>query len=177
MKYLVLLTAVLSASLLTSVAYYQPPNQDEQTILSYMQQIPEHAGKADAASLAFWKKITADHTTNVEPNGQLEDYGAQESATMMEKMIKDNPELKSSVTFRDIKVRVYGDTAIVTYLQDLTVSGMKDVRLNWKVKSQCLDTWQKQSGEWKTVATTNTPMEPLSPDKYKTASHGVGGPN
>jgi ketosteroid isomerase-like protein len=107
----------------------------------------------------------------------LGDYRDQEGLTMMEKMLKDNPEMKSSVSFKDTKVRVHGDTAIVTYLQDLTVSGMKDGRLNASVKSQCLDTWQKQSGQWKIIATTNTPVEPLPADSYKTASPGLGGPH
>jgi Domain of unknown function (DUF4440) len=177
MKISALLIAVLATSSLTSVAYCQSSNKDEQTILSYMQQIPEHAGKADAASKAFWEKLNGAHSTNIEPNGQLEDYTATDTGSMLDQLAKESPEMKVSASFKDTKVRVYGDTAIVTYLQDLTVSGMKDDRLNGTTKSRCLDTWQRQSGQWKVIATTNTPVEPLGSDKYKMTPSGMGGPH
>ena len=67
MKISALLIAVLATSLLTSAAYCQSSNEDEQTILSYMQQIPAHAGKTDAASKEFWQRIAGAHSTNIEP--------------------------------------------------------------------------------------------------------------
>jgi hypothetical protein len=59
-----------------------------------------------------------------------------------------DPDVKSSGSASDIRVELYGDTALVSYKYDNTDTGHKDAALNTTAHYGCLDTFVKQKGQW-----------------------------
>jgi hypothetical protein len=62
-----------------------------------------------------------------------------------------DPNVKSSVKLSDLKVDIYGTTALVSYKQTSTDTGHKDPALNVTVHLGCLDTFVKTNGSWYVV--------------------------
>jgi hypothetical protein len=59
-----------------------------------------------------------------------------------------DPDVKSSSNVSDIRVELYGDTALVTYKWTNTDTGHKDPALNTTDHYGCLDTFVKRNGQW-----------------------------
>jgi ketosteroid isomerase-like protein len=79
-----------------------------------------------------------------------------------------------SAEISDIKVRISGDTAIVTYSGTYTATGYKDSRYNVPAaKFVAVDTWQKQSGKWKLLAGTAVSTEAIPGDVYTLPPPGM----
>jgi hypothetical protein len=59
-----------------------------------------------------------------------------------------DPDVKTSGSISDIRVELYGDTALVSYKYANTDTGHKDPALNATDHYGCLDTFVKQKGQW-----------------------------
>jgi ketosteroid isomerase-like protein len=96
--------------------------------------------KKDAA---VYDRLLADDFTLTGPNGHLVTK-AQFTAEL-----KSGEDTVSSSALSDMKVRVYGDTAVVTYVEKAkeTFKG-QDV----SGTSRWTDTWVKRGGSWQCVA-------------------------
>jgi ketosteroid isomerase-like protein len=96
--------------------------------------------KKDVATLG---RILADDFTNTDPDGGISTKSQFISSTTSGEDVVD------SFALSDMKIRVYGDTAVVTYLAKLkeTLKG-KDV----SGMSRWTDTWVKRGGSWQCVA-------------------------
>ncbi len=83
-------------------------------------------------------------------------------------MRKADPDVKSSVEIQDIKVRISGNTAIVTYSGIYNTTGHKDARYDVpNAKFVAVDTWQKQSGQWKILAQAFVATDQIPSEAYK----------
>ena len=84
-----------------------------------------------------------------------------------------NPDATVKIEIKDIKVRISGDTATVTYGGTFTATGFKDPNANVPgAHFVAVDTWQKQSGKWKFLAGAAVSTEPIPADAYKTPAPG-----
>jgi hypothetical protein len=59
-----------------------------------------------------------------------------------------DPDVKTSGSVSDIRVELYGDTALVSYKYANSDTGHKDPALNTTSHYGCLDTFVKQKGQW-----------------------------
>ncbi len=88
-------------------------------------------------------RLLADDLTLTDPEGEV--------VTKAQAVgdLKSGEDVVSSYAYNDIKVRVYGDAAVVTYLskQKETYKG-RDV----SGTSRWTDTWVKRGGSWQCVA-------------------------
>ena len=85
-----------------------------------------------------------------------------------------NPDAKASTEIRDIKARISGDTATVTYGGTYTSSGFKDPNANVPgARFVVVDTWQKQSGKWKLISSAAVSTEPIPAEAYKMPAPGA----
>ena len=71
--------------------------------------------------------------------------------------VKANTARLNTLDFRDLKVRVYGDTAVVT--GHATTQGEGDAKVN----SRMIQVWVKQGGTWRLVAGQTTAIAPAQP--------------
>lgn len=112
----------------------------EQELKKLENQWSDATVKKDFAAL---DRIMADDFTNTSPEGGLSTK-AQFIAS-----VKSGEDVLSSFALSDIKVRVYGDTAVVTYVIKAkeTFKG-RDV----SGTSRDTDTWVKRGGSWQCVA-------------------------
>jgi ketosteroid isomerase-like protein len=140
---------------------------DEETLKKLELEGAKHAGTSDA-DIAFGKSITAEHVATVDPLGHVSDQTPGDAEKMSLGMRKADPDVKASVEIQDIKVRISGDTAIVTYSGTYNATGHKDARYDVpNAKFVAVDTWQKQSGKWKVLAQAFVATEPIPSDVYK----------
>jgi len=97
--------------------------------------------------VAAIERLLADDFSETAPDG-LVYTKAQEIA-----YLKSGEDVVSSYTYSDMKVRVYGDTAVVTYVgkQKETFKG-RDI----SGTSRWTDTWVKRGGAWQIVACHGT---------------------
>ena len=140
---------------------------DEETLKKLELEGAKHAGMSDA-DIAFGKSTSAAHTVTVDPLGHLSDQTPAEVEKMTVGMRKADPDVKASIEIQDIKIRISGDTAIVTYSGTYNATGHKDARYDVpNAKFVAVDTWQKQSGQWKILAQAFVSTEPSPSDAYK----------
>lgn len=104
--------------------------------------------KSDAAAL---ERITADDYNMTAPTGQVMTK-AQEIA-----MLKSVPAGALKLSTEDTKVRIYGDTAVLTGI--LNQNGM-DAGKPRTLRLRYTDVWVKRGGRWQVVAAqlTNMPL-------------------
>lgn len=112
----------------------------EQQLKKLEMQWDEAGVKKDAG---VYDRVLADDFTLTGPNGHLVTK-AQFTAEL-----KSGEDTVSSSVLSDMKVRIYGDTAIVTYVENAkeTFKG-QDV----SGTSRWTDTWVKREGSWQCVA-------------------------
>jgi ketosteroid isomerase-like protein len=140
---------------------------DEEALKKMELEGAKHAGMSDA-DIAFGKNVNAAHVVTVDPLGHVSDQTPGDVEKMSLGMRKADPGVKASVEIQDIKVRISGDTAIVTYSGTYNATGHKDARYDVpNAKFVAVDTWQKQSGKWKVLAQTFVATEPIPSDVYK----------
>ena len=85
-----------------------------------------------------------------------------------------NPDAKATQDIHDIKVRISGDTATVTYAGTYTSTGFKDPNANVPgAHFMTIDTWQKQSGKWKVLGGAAVSTEPIPAEAYKMPAPGA----
>jgi ketosteroid isomerase-like protein len=140
---------------------------DEDTLKKLEVDGAKHGGTSDA-DIAFEKSISADHLVSVDPLGHVADQTPVDFEKMEQGMRKTDPDVKVTLEIHDIKVRISGDTAIVTYSGTYNATGHKDARYDVpNAKFVAADTWQKQSGHWKMLAGVAVSTEPIPSDAYK----------
>jgi ketosteroid isomerase-like protein len=140
---------------------------DEETLKKLEIEGAKHAGTSDA-DIAFGKKVNSEHVVTVDPLGHVSDQTPADVEKMTLGIRKADPDIKASIAIQDIKVRISGDTAIVTYSGTYNATGHKDARYDVpNAKFVAADTWQKQSGKWKILAQTFVATEPIPSEVYK----------
>jgi ketosteroid isomerase-like protein len=165
------LLSLLLLSLLTLVIYTtrtsSQSTSDEETLKKLEIEGAKHAGMSDA-DIAFGKSIDAEHVVSVDPLGHVSDQTPGDLEKMSLGIRKADPDIKASIEIQDIKVRISGDTAIVTYSGTYNATGHKDARYDVpSAKFVAVDTWQKRSGQWKILAQAIVATEPIPSEAYK----------
>ncbi len=161
-----LLLSTLTMMICTTRTWSQQTS-DEETLKKLELEGATHAGTSDA-DIAFGKKVSSEHVVSVDPLGHVTDQTPADVEKMSVGMRKADPDVKASVEIQDIKVRISGDTAIVTYSGTYHATGHKDARYDVpNAKFVAVDTWQKQSGKWKILAQTFVATEPIPSEMYK----------
>jgi uncharacterized protein (TIGR02246 family) len=144
--YKLVLSILVFALAFTAVkATAAPKMQSDADVAAAITQLEQDNVKADlSGDSSFIEKNYADDFTMGFSGGRWE------TKQEMLNDAKDSANNKmNSEQLSDIKVRVYGDTAIATYKD--TYDGM--VRGEHRVKTVLsTDTWVKQHGQWKIVA-------------------------
>ncbi len=82
----------------------------------------------------------------ISPNGVLIEFTKNNIDAIYSKALAENPNAKDVFEYSDIKVSVFGDTAIVTYSQKTTLVGYSNPKFNGTLEMSVVDTWQKESG-------------------------------
>jgi ketosteroid isomerase-like protein len=140
---------------------------DEETLKKLEIEGAKHAGTSDA-DIAFGKSINAEHVVTVDPLGHVSDQTPGDIEKMSLGIRKADPGVKASVEIQDIKVRISGDTAIVTYSGTYNATGHKDARYDVpNAKFVAVDTWQKRSGQWKVLAQAFVATDQIPSEVYK----------
>jgi hypothetical protein len=156
---------------LTVFAFYvtrtlSKPSSDEETLKNLEMEWAKHSNGSDA-DIAFLNRVVAPISTSLDIFGNIHDQTLADLEKVARDAKKANPEAKNSLEIKDIKVRLYGDTAIVTYFANFTSSGMKDEKLNVTgAIAAIVDTWQKRSGQWKYIAGATVSTQPIPPEVY-----------
>lgn len=122
--------SLMSLSMLTVVCATRTWSQqrsDEETLKKLELEGAKHAGTSDA-DIAYKKSNSAAHVIELDPLGHVMDQTPADVEKMGVRMREDDPDAKASVEISDIKVRISGDTAIVTYSGILNETGHKDAR-------------------------------------------------
>jgi Domain of unknown function (DUF4440) len=149
------------------------PTSDEETLKNLELEAATHVGFSDA-DIAFQKSIFGGRVVSIDPLGHVYDQSPADFEKMIVGMRTANPDAKATMDIRDIKVRLFGDTATVTYAGTYTSSGFKDPNANVPgAHFVSVDTWQKQAGKWKLIAGAAVSTEPIPPEAYKTPAPGA----
>lgn len=140
---------------------------DEETLKKLELEGATHAGTSDA-DIAFGKKVNSERVMTVDPLGHVSDLTPGDVEKMSVGMRKADPDVKTSIEIHDIKIRISGDTAIVTYAGTYNATRHKDARYDVpNAKFVAVDTWQKQLGKWKILAQAFVSTDPIPGDVYK----------
>jgi ketosteroid isomerase-like protein len=146
------------------------PSSDEETLKNLEIEWAKHSNGTDA-DMAFQNGVVAPMSTSVDVFGIIRDQSPADLQKLTTDAKAANPNATTSFEIKDIKVRVYGDTAVVTYDSTFTSSGMKDKNLNVTgAQSVSVDTWQKRTGKWKYIAGANVSKQPIPPEVYKSVA-------
>jgi Tfp pilus assembly protein PilE len=138
----VVLTVVGS---LSALAVGQSPTPSNSDAVAAITQMENDAVKADLAQDAsFYERYLADSWTGGTSRGT---WDTKESLLAAMKDTKNNK--TNSESIRDVRVHVYGDTAIASYTStyDSMIKGQHYARTIITT-----DTFMRQNGEWKQVA-------------------------
>ncbi len=152
----VLLTLVIAAG---SVGYAQTPAKPpaassnaavEKAVMKIENDMLAALLKRDGATFG---KYFADDAVLTTPDG-----GVQTKVQLLADVKSGDLVLESS-TISDMKVRVYGDTAVATYT---TTDKGKYKKTDISGRFRWTDTFVRAGGEWKLVAGQGTPIAPPS---------------
>jgi ketosteroid isomerase-like protein len=142
-------------------------SSDEETLKKLEMEGAKHAGTSDA-DIAFAKSVSAEHVVSADPLGHVTDMTPADAEKMTVGMRKADPDVKATVEIQDIKIRISGDTAIVSYSGTYNATGHKDARYDVpNAKFVAIDTWQKQGGKWKILAQAFVSTDPIPGEVYK----------
>ena len=145
------------------------PASDEEMLRTLETEWTKHINNTEA-DVAFQRSILASHFTGIDVFGNIHDQTPADMEKMGAASKAANPDAKASVEIKDLKVRIYGDTATVTYAGTYTASGMKDSNMNVTAAPfSSIDVWQKQSGKWRVIAAANVSTQPIPAEAYKAA--------
>jgi Domain of unknown function (DUF4440) len=159
--FLSLLTLVIFATRLSSKSA-----SDEDTLKQLELDSAKHVGMTDA-DIAFGKTVAADHLVFIDPLGHVYDITPADTEKMALGTRKSDPDVKTTDEIQDIKVRISGDTAIVSFSGTYASVGHKDSRYDVpSTKFSAVDTWQKQNGHWKELAAASVSTEAIPASVY-----------
>ena len=149
------------------------PTSDEETLKNLEMEAAKHSGFSDA-DVAFQKSILGPRVVSIDPLGHIYDQSPADYEKMIVGIRTANPDAKASTDIHDVKVRISGDTATVTYGGTYTASGFKDPNANVPgAHFVVVDTWQKQSGKWKLISGAAVSTEPIPAEAYKMPAPGA----
>lgn len=146
MKLRISITLLALAGLLLSInAMARMPKGDDAKAIAEITKLENDSVKADlAGDTSFYEKNVADDYTGGHS------YGTTETKQSMLAAMKDTANNKTkSRSISNLKVRVWGDTAVATY------DDTYDSIINGKPLARTVistDTFHRQNGEWKLVA-------------------------
>lgn len=95
--------------------------------------------------------------------------GALPKASVVELLSKpdpSDPDVKTTATISNVRVDLYGDTAVVTYKAVNTDTGHKDAALNGTEHYGCMDTFVKRNGNWVNVSNACAHEGPISAARW-----------
>ena len=141
-----LYVAIALMMLFTSLGYGQKKMNDEQTLMKMEQEMTDAIVKNDTS---VFEKYAADNATFTDPGGMLATK-AQAVA-----MFKAGDLKIESSKIDDMKVQMFGKTAIVTYRT--TDKGMYKGR-DISGQYRWTDVFVKTGGKWQMVASQGTPI-------------------
>jgi hypothetical protein len=143
------------------------PTSDEETLKNLEMEAAKHPGYGES-DVAFQKTIMGAHFIFIDPLGHTYDQTPADYEKMAVGIRTTNPDATVKIEIKDIKVRISGDTATVTYGGIYTATGFKDPNANVPgAHFVAVDTWQKQSGKWKFLAGAAVSTEPIPAEAYK----------
>ena len=90
------------------------PTSDEETLKNLEMEAAKHSGFSDA-DVAFQKSILGPRVISIDPLGHVYDQSPADYEKMIVGIRTANPDAKASTDIHDVKVRISGDTATVTY--------------------------------------------------------------
>jgi ketosteroid isomerase-like protein len=137
--------ALAAAASVTALALAQSAPSSESETVAAITQLENDAVKADLAQdSSFYDRYLADGWTGGTSRGT---WDTKQSLVADMKDVKNN-KTKSEI-IRDVKVHVYGDTAIASYTStyDSMIKGQHYARTIITT-----DTFVRQNGEWKQIA-------------------------
>jgi len=120
----------------------------EQELITIEREMADAIQKRDVARLA---PMLAEDFTLVTPGGDVMDKAAAVG------VVKSGEYVMQSLEFSDMKVRVYGDTAVVTYI-GTEKSSFKGQDVSGKSRS--IDVFVRRAGKWQQVAGQSTTLPP-----------------
>jgi ketosteroid isomerase-like protein len=148
------------------------PTSDEETLKNLEMESAKHPGYGES-DVAFQKTIMGAHFIFIDPLGHTYDQTPADYEKMAVGIRTTNPDATMKIEIKDIKVRISGDTATVSYGGTFTATGFKDPNANVPgAHFVAVDTWQKQSGKWKFLAGAAVSTEPIPADAYKAPAPG-----
>ena len=151
--------------LLTGVLARSTPPSDEETLKNLELEWSKCSNYTQKDADCF-KGVMGPQLVIVYPTGFLAEVTKDNIDGIYSKVLAENPKGKSSYEYSDIKVRVFGDTGIVTYSQKTTSAGYSDPKMNGSLEMSVVDTWQKQSGKWKVLVSANVSRHSIPPEQY-----------
>jgi ketosteroid isomerase-like protein len=148
------------------------PTSDEETLKNLEMEAAKHPGYSES-DVTFQKTIMGAHFIFIDPLGHTYDQTPADYEKMAVGIRTKNPDATVKTEINDIKVRISGDTATVTYGGTYTATGFKDPNANVPgAHFVAVDTWQKQSGKWKFLAGAVVSTEPIPAEAYKAPAPG-----
>ncbi len=138
----IVVLAFVSVCSLTPLAFGQSASDEEQ-IKALSDQLAQAYIKGDTS---FWEKYLADDYMGVYASGQA--YTKSES-------VQPGALKYESFDVREMKVRVYGNTAVVNQLTSATGTVRKDGK-PFSGLYRTTRVWVKQNGNWRLVAFQST---------------------
>jgi ketosteroid isomerase-like protein len=148
------------------------PTSDEETLKNLEMESAKHPGYGES-DVTFQKSLQADHFVFVDPLGHVYDQTPADFEKMAVGIRTKDPDAKVKNEINDIKVRISGDTATVTYSGTYTATGFKDPNANVPgAHFVAVDTWQKRSGKWKFLAGAAVSTDPIPAEAYKAPAPG-----
>lgn len=149
------------------------PASDQETLKNLEMESAKHSGFSDA-DIAFAKTILGPRVITIDPLGHIYDQTPADFEKMMVGIRTANPDAKATQDIHDIKVRISGDTATVTYAETYTSTGFKDPNANVPgAHFTTIDNRQKQSGKWKVLGGAAVSTEPIPAEAYKMPAAGA----
>jgi Domain of unknown function (DUF4440) len=148
------------------------PTSDEETLKNLEMESAKHAGFGES-DVTFQKTILGARCISIDPLGHVYDQTPADYEKMIVGIRTTNPEAKATIEISNIKVRISGDTATALYHGIYTATGFKDPNANVPgAHFVTIDTWQKQSGQWKIIGGAAVSTEPIPAEAYKQPAPG-----
>jgi hypothetical protein len=165
---IVLLTCAFGLCLSSSVARAQDADKMKLTEIENKFAANATAGPASAALMkqylldASLFQVTGMGRVGMMPKAKIvEMFGTPDP---------NDPNVKTSQKISDIRIGIYGETALVGYKLATTDTGHKDPALNVTDHLGCLDTFVKRTGQWFIVGDACSPDTPISKAEWDAAA-------
>jgi hypothetical protein len=157
-------TVCFLALLLPSLAVAQ--DADKKQVMDIENAFSKNATNGPEAGAVAKKYVYDGQVLQLTGSGRI---GALPKASVVELLGKpdpSDPNVKSTSMLSDLKVEIYGDTALATYKMANTDTGHKDAALDGTEHFGCMDTFVKRSGSWYNIANACSHEGPMSAARW-----------